>query len=143
MKEELDEILKNLLSINHKDITNLRFEEGKFSFEYGGGKFILIKSVSANLTTGYLTLYHETPFLGSNHLLQINDFIIKTTKDYNYFELKIKNHIDFSNSMHRRTPDSDGYINLNQEDLKNMFAKQLISKLINDNFDIYLTGQNL
>lgn len=139
MKQDLEEILTVLLSLQHKDFTEIKFEDGKFSFKYGGAKFIMIKSMSVDLNTGYLTVYHETPFEGAKHFIEIENFEIKVTNDYyNGTSLKIKNHIDQSNTMYKRRVDDEGYTGTDIQELLKLFPAQLIAKLMNDKFRLYL-----
>lgn len=137
MKEKLDELLNLLLGLSGKALSDVNWTDNVFSFSYSGGKFILIRSISANLLTGYITLYHQTPFQGSQHLIKVEDFEVKINRDGYGFDYRIKNYLDFSGIS--RNLDDDGYMRINQEDLLQIFPMQLSAKLIKDNFIIYLS----
>lgn len=138
MEEEIDKILNSLLRLDKKGIANTNYSDGVFSFKYGGGKFILIKSVSANLSSGYLNLFHETPFSGEKQLIEVNGFEIKVIKDVWGYTYRIKNYMEFTQDDYSRFVDDEGYMKIGLDDLLYIFPNQLIAKLVSDNFRIYL-----
>ncbi|MEZ2338827.1 hypothetical protein AB6735_24465 [Mucilaginibacter sp. RCC_168] len=138
MKQELNELQSRLLSIKHNCITDVKNENDRFSFQYGGGQFFFIKSVSSNLEVGYLTLFHETPLERGNRLIEINDFIIKITKYSFGLEIRIKDHMGPSSSFYKLYIDDDEYLKVGIEILIQVLPLQLVAKLKKDDFRIYL-----
>jgi|GEM_PF-4558372 len=138
MITHIDNFLNHLVTIKNGKLKDLQYAEGKFSFEYGGGKFFLVKSVAADLRIGFLTLFHETPFTGERHLIEIPDFEIKIINEGMGVYYKIRNHMEFSPEDSRRYVDQEGYMRLGTEDLEFIFPNQLTAKLIKDHFRIYV-----
>lgn len=139
MKEALDEVLAQMQQIRNSEIANVKFENGRLSFEFGGGRFFFLKSVSPDLETGYLTLYHETPFEDDRHWIEVKDFIIKITKYRHDLNIKIKNHLDsFDNNLHRISTDKDGFFDISINRLISILDSQLSAKLVKDEFRIYV-----
>ncbi|MDN3580368.1 hypothetical protein [Mucilaginibacter flavus] len=139
MKEKIGEIMTCFLGLEKRGISETVYTNGIFSFKYGGGKFILIGSVAPNLLTGFINAYHETPFEGDKHMIEVADFEILVSKDNWGFSYKIKNYIDFNPDDYRRMVDDKGYMRIEQDDLLYIFPNQFVSKLVKDNFRIYLT----
>ena len=60
--DKIDKVINALLSTTFDNLKDFKYEDGRLTFTYGGGKFIGLKSISADLKTEYLTFYHATPF---------------------------------------------------------------------------------
>lgn len=137
MNQAIEKLLNVLTELKDKNITDVKYENDRFSFKFCGGKFFFIKSVSADLKTGYLSLFHETTLVGVKSIIEIKDFEIKVIERFGGFYLKIKNYLDFSRGIYQRE-ETDGYIDTDYDDLLAYFPKQLRSKLLKDDFRIYI-----
>ena len=138
----MNDLLNNLLDIISKtsdpNISDIHIKGGKLHFKYYSGKFIVLKSIKMKNLTGYLRVYHETPFSDDKHLIELDDFFVQVNNVRGFPNIRIKNHIDITNNFLGMTIDSEGMFQTNDRSLAKVFIGQLEAKMINNDFEIFL-----
>lgn len=141
MNKLLNEILLKLTDIKYKRFSDVKFEDGLFSFKYLDGLFFILKEIDPkNINVGILKIYHDTriPKSTFGDITEVSEFQIRVTNIVGFKNIEITNHIDFTRVGGFPPTLKDGMMVINEDQLLNSFTSQFDQRMIQKGFRIVM-----